>query len=92
MTRPEDAYGDIPFRIRVGVVGAAVIADGGAVAAKIRQVLAEDIPNLFAANTRLAIQRASHTPASSQSPTAGGCAGGGSSAVSWRSACGRRSF
>ena len=57
-----DGYGDIPFRIRIGVVGAAVIAERDAVGAKIRQALVETIPARFTDAARRVMRRARHTP------------------------------
>jgi hypothetical protein len=61
MPEADPLYGDLPFRIRIGVVGAASLPHVDAIAPAVRWVLTHVIPELLTPESRAAVAHAQHT-------------------------------
>lgn len=62
MPEADSLHSDLPFRIRIGVVGAGSLPHADALAPAIRRVLSHVIPQLLTPESRAAVERARHTP------------------------------
>lgn len=58
----DTVYGDLPFRIRIGVVGTGSLPQADAIAPAVRRVLSHVIPELLTPESSAAAARAQHTP------------------------------
>ena len=61
MPEADPLYGDLPFRIRIGVVGATSLPQADAIAPAVRRVLTHVIPELLTPESHEAATRARHT-------------------------------